>query len=355
MANTNIGLSFVNGLTAQYAGEAESWIRRKLASAFSDNEPVHVRFYYHDTGEEGGGSILKVLAKKTIRDAAAMATNEIQYQYQEALNEGINKMRKKLGLVKDGKKEWAAKKLIEDSAIDQHDKYGSIDGVEAVDAFGFKCSDALMLAIPIDYTITYKRERYDIPNSEPVKAMNKLIWSDCTALISVDSEKNLILTKVSGRDYTRKELVSNGDLNFSVSGHLMSNLPEVMPINEMQKFMQIMKYKGIVEVNNPIFGAYNVTKIVIKNFNITTKEGETDRQYYTFTAVGIQPDTEVQVKNDTIYVIDAALKETEGTDENKWKSLLAGKAEAIMNSSADLLNQATAYSFGKFDESMEGL
>lgn len=100
-----------------------------------------------------------------------------------------------------------------------------------------------------------------------------MVWYDTTALITINSDKNLIATRVTGRDYSRKELVSNGDIKFTVSGQITSGKPDIYPAEEMQKFYKIMQYKGIVKINNMVLDQLGITHIVIENFNVSPRQG----------------------------------------------------------------------------------
>lgn len=117
--------------------------------------------------------------------------------------------------------------------------------------WGNVCYDALMLSIPVANKIKVSVAEADFMSDH-------LVWYDTTALISLSSDKNLILTRVTCRDYSRKELVSNGDLNFSISGHITSGIPDIYPSAEVQKFRQVMQYKGIIEVNNEFLDQWGI-------------------------------------------------------------------------------------------------
>lgn len=209
------------------------------------------------------------------------------------------------------------------------------------DYMGYFCTDGLMLKTPskkpIKYDMHTQPERTEEANKislteDGVYSAKYLVWSDCTALVSINSDRNLILTKVAGRDYSRKELVSNGDINFSVSGHILSGIAEVYPEEKVKKFIQTMRYKGIVEVNNIILDQFNISKIVIKDFSLSPVEGDKSRQDYTFNAVGIQPDSEVQVDEDTLY-LDTYIKTTETNEaESKWAKFMKAAAQGAVQS-----------------------
>lgn len=126
---------------------------------------------------------------------------------------------------------------------------------------------------------------------------------DLAPKISESSKKNLVMTPVQGRDYSRKELVSGGDRTFSVSGNIVSNIIDRYPTNDVRKFINIMEYGGIVQVNNMIFGQFNVDRILIMDYRLEQTECK-NMQPYSFTCVAVEPDTDVVIESDTIDVIN---------------------------------------------------
>ena len=66
---------------------------------------------------------------------------------------------------------------------------------------------------------------------------------DLQPLIQVNSKNNIVMTTVQGRDYTRKEYISGGDLEININGKITSKYPDVYPDAEVSKFLKIMQYK----------------------------------------------------------------------------------------------------------------
>lgn len=148
------------------------------------------------------------------------------------------------------------------------------------------------------------------------------MWYDTTALITINSDKNLIATRVTGRDYSRKELVSNGDIKFTVSGQITSGKPDIYPAEEMQKFYKIMQYKGIVKINNMVLDQLGITHIVIENFNVSPRQGYKALQQYTFSAIGLQPENEIEISEDTISIIPQKNVSANDDDGSEWMKML---------------------------------
>ena len=352
MALANLGLSLTNGFANSATSMGNNWLQKNLANGFGRNQGA-VQFY---AKYEAGGSILNVLAKRLMGQAASMLKDEAMKQ----LKKGINKLLGKK--IDDEAQENAMTKLIENAQKNDDAKYGIMkvnngsNSVVAYDIYGNKCIDAIMLGIPVKDPIQYSttvnkksnsRNALDLGSNTSFQS-DTLVWYDPTALVTINSDRNLIITKVQGRDYSRKELVSNGDVNFTVTGHILSNMPEVYPAADVQKFIQIMQYKGIVKVNNLILDQFHIDGIVIKDFSLSPKEGYKSQQDYTFNAVGIMPTEEVKVTEDTINVIDNSLKKA-AKEKSPWQKLLDNQLEGLAQSATNAADQGLALATGMLD------
>lgn len=153
-----------------------------------------------------------------------------------------------------------------------------------------------------------------------------VFFIDLAPSISVSSAKNVILTPVQGRDFTRKELVSGGDLSFSVSGSIASHYNGVYPEAEVARFIQLMQYGGILNVNHLLFGQLNVTRVIIKDFSLEAQEYK-NIQPYSFSCVAIEPDEEVRVQQDTVSTLNYRLQASNLSGVHK--PLLERKAQEI--------------------------
>lgn len=199
------------------------------------------------------------------------------------------------------------KTLIENRIKRSDDAYGhvNIEGlgdVVATDINGKKVPEALILYYKGEQDIIVKEDT--INGDSVTKGTTKYVYFiDTAAEIVMGTAKNIVKTQVQGRDYTRKELVSGGDLNFSINGEAATDIPDMYPENEVQKLISIAEYGGIVNVNNLIFGQFNVNKILITDFHLEKQQCK-NIQPYTMSCVAIEPDTDVVVASDTIDLIN---------------------------------------------------
>lgn len=343
---SNFTWTVVDGFSAGLMGMGINYIQGKLANDGRDNG---LKFYYQ---EEMGGKIVNVLTRKLASDVMLAAQDLIVNEYRKLFEKK---------LVQDKRRSNAERqRIITENIVDDKNSFGYIEldnpehqRVVAYDDWGDVCVDAMMLAIPTKEDIVYTTNMWDEKeeagwaNYGDTIRGKKLVWYDTAALVNSNSERNILLNKVQGRDYTRKELIGNGDIHFSVQGHICSNMPDVYPKDEVRKFIQIMNYKGVVECNNPIVNLYGINKIVILNFNLPTREGFKSQQDYSFEAVGIQPDKEISVLQDTITIINQEMVKADNDDI--WTKLIKGKLEALKNQSVDALSQGLALGAGYLD------
>lgn len=363
----NLGLNIFDGVTAQAQGAATNWLKNKLGNGFKGSGGV--RFYYD---KNMGGGIINVVTKSILSTALKTLTDEALKQYHNLLFKGK---------VQDGSNSTNMVKIIsEGNEVDDSfvlptakdapgkfystGKYGVMtvnngqNTIVATDMYGERCVDAFMMGIPVKSGIEVRQQvRVDYatgtlkPYGENAFTSDTLVWWDCTAIITIQSQKNLIVTKVNGRDYSRKELVSNGDINISISGTMSSDLPEVYPTLEIQKFIRMMKYKGPIRVNSQYLSQFGIDRIIIQDFNMPQKRGFKNLQEYTINAIGLQPDKETLEIKDTIKTIDTAIMQQE-KEKSPWAKILDDRLDGLKRASEDVLSSGLSMASGMLEKSL---
>lgn len=368
----NLAITATKGSMASFIGGGWDYLQTKLANGKRD---TNCKFYYN----EAGGSVYQVIGRYLANGYVSGLSDMLKNNFNSWMD---GKKKKSV----NGEK-WVARELEKQTKESQ--EYGkmmvkSISGdkevaIYALDDWGGIATEALMLSIETDQNITIKQEfpQYKsiaVPNKKdyfkrdtwingsdsvsyreqaPEITRNEvtthsLVWYDTTALITINSEKNLISTKVQGRDYSRKELVSNGDINFTVSGQITSGLPDLYPVSEIEKFIRVMQYKGVVRVNNQVLDQFGITHIVITDFTITPKEGYKSLQQYTFRAIGLQPESEIEITEDTISILPQNVKVSE--DGNAWVDMFKDELDGLKGMAKDAFSQGVALSTGLLDK-----
>lgn len=349
--------SAVNGFSSNAISLGNSWLQKNIANGFSGSDGL--RFYYNK--DLYGGGVVNYLVKNTAMQLANTLKQKAIGELKSLANDLFTKKQE------EAHTGYAYSEIVKNAKDNDTKRYGAMpvnDGqnvIEAIDAYGNKCEDALMLAIPVKDKVVYftnvirstkkpekNKDGTDKLMSEQEWKNNNnitektiecktLVWYDNTAIINVSSDRNIVFTQVQGRDYSRKELISNGDIRFTVTGRLNSGMADVFPETQYQKFVQIMRYKGIVKVNNQILDQYGIDGIVIKDWNISSKEGCKSVQEYSFSAVGVMPKSEIKFIYEVIYKIDKGLLEVKR--QSKWERMLNKKLKGVTNSainSADM-------------------
>lgn len=270
-------------------------------------------------------SVAVHVVKRAAMQVVANEVNNLFPRYKRYLENDLRKTVLK-------QQEANYKKLIEKgrSVDEDFGKIYTSEGtlIEATNKYGELMPDSLMMHYDTEdsrsVTVNAQAGAFEINTKT-------LVHIDPIASITMQSSKNLILTTVQGRDYSRKELVSGGDLTFSVSGKVVGNDRDVYPFNDVQKLIQMLEYGGVVRVHNIKFKSFNVTQVIVKEFSLGESNCKNE-QPYTFSCVAVEPDEEVAVATDTIGVLNS---EISVSPMNKWyKMILNNKLSSIIADTA---------------------
>ena len=299
------------------------------------NGKRRVKFYYRRDNR----TFIQVLVDSALQHVSTELKNAmwkaVREKFQQKRKEeyaNIVQDRRKTNLVNNG-----AVQIRNYGVMNILDTNNKIRTILCKDIYGNDCSDGLMLKIPTKEEVQYKRYQNYVSHYDTVSISKEyeessfrskyLIWSDATSMINFQSNKNTIITQVVGRDYSRKELASNGDIKFSVSGHILSGMAEVFPTDQVQKFLQVMQYKGLVEINNILLDQFKIEKILILDYTLTPLEGTKSQVDYSFNAIGIQPRHEIEVSEDTLFLDDVVFNMQTPNEEDAWSKWFKAKAE----------------------------
>lgn len=150
---------------------------------------------------------------------------------------------------------------------------------------------------------------------------------DLQPLVQVTSKNNIVMTTVQGRDYTRKEYISGGDLEISITGKITSKYPDVYPDAEVSKFLKIMQYKGVLNCDHTMLRQFNIARLIILSYTLNTPEYR-NVQPYTINCVAVEPSDAIEIKIRDQEVVDEAIKHS-----NKWIKLVKFGTEVVDPSS----------------------
>ena len=122
----------------------------------------------------------------------------------------------------------------------------------------------------LELSISQEGKYYD--NSEckvlPNSQYGLVTFVDLGPQIQVGSRNNILLTQVQGRDYTRKEYISGGDLEITINGKITSKYPDVYPEAEVSRFIKLVQYKGVVDCDNTVLRQFNISQLIIQGYTL---------------------------------------------------------------------------------------
>lgn len=108
---------------------------------------------------------------------------------------------------------------------------------------------------------------------------------DAHAILKVNENKNILMTKVQGRDLTRKEYISGGDYMISITGKIVSPYQDVYPTEEVTKLLKILKHKGVIKCRSPFLDIFEVSTMIVLSYDFPQSAGFSNVQTYTINAV----------------------------------------------------------------------
>ena len=111
--------------------------------------------------------------------------------------------------------------------------------------------------------VYYDSQKHTVTTVEKGEAVK---FVDLQPEVSVSSKNNILLTPVQGRDYSRKELISGGDLEISITGKITSKYPDVYPEAEVSKFLKLMQFKCAINCDNTILRQFKISKLIVLDY-----------------------------------------------------------------------------------------
>lgn len=209
----NLSWNVTNGFMAGTMGAMFDTLQSKLANNGRDQK---VKFYWDYSR---GGAIYNVMARRLVGGAVSALSNEAMSAYKTLVGG------KKADIARTASEQWVQKAL--EAQKEDEKNYGMIkvndekNVIVAYDDWGDICRDALMLAIPVTKKVKMKGNigtadgegKFAKANGKEEISSDHLVWYDTTALINLSPDKELILTRVTGRDYSSKVVFESVSLH----------------------------------------------------------------------------------------------------------------------------------------------
>lgn len=111
-----------------------------------------------------------------------------------------------------------------------------------------------------------------------------------TVLITVSMVKNIVKTKVSGRNGTFKEYISDGDYRVDIRGVLVSPNSQVYPRDDIQTLKDLAELPEGVQASSDFLNLFGVKNLVIEQFTFPQNENDGyNTQPFTIKALSDEP------------------------------------------------------------------
>lgn len=181
-----------------------------------------------------------------------------------------------------------------------------------------------------------KEGTYYDPQSGKVEPNSKyglVTFVDLQPHVQISSKNNIVLTTVQGRDYTRKEFVSGGDLEFTVNGMITSKYPDVYPEAELSKFLKLIRYKGVIQCDHTVLRQLKISQLIVLSYSLPAATFR-NIQPYTLQCVAVEPSEAIELISKDAEVVDEAIDHT-----NKWIKWVRFGADVVDPASILKLNR----------------
>lgn len=109
-----------------------------------------------------------------------------------------------------------------------------------------------------------------------------------TFLITVSSQKNIILTPIQGLNNTVKEYISSNDDQILIAGTITGQ-NGIYPINAVNDLKQLLAAPVSFKVTNRYLQNLGIETIAITGYNLPQEEGGYSYQYFEITAISDVP------------------------------------------------------------------
>jgi hypothetical protein len=161
-------------------------------------------------------------------------------------------------------------------------EYGSIQVVTAEEV-----KATSMLGTPVLAQLSIEPGSYTLRENGVAKTIAYEGYTfPSTIIIEVERNKDIVKTKVAGRDYTVKELISWNDYAISIKG-IVASPPDrvVYPESEVRALRAIADVPAALKVNSRLLALLGINNIVIERLSLPARDGWVNVQVFTIDAV----------------------------------------------------------------------
>ncbi|WP_296946789.1 DUF6046 domain-containing protein [uncultured Dysgonomonas sp.] len=309
--------------------------RRALGLAYSVNKDGQVQYFSRN--------------KDTIKRAAIQTVSQAAYglvrSYPRYIRYYENQMREKQLSTNNtslANKNGEYYKLRQKQLGDQYSQANSGDiqliSSKTVVSSDKTHKDAIVGNVFVDFlNLSVSKSEYDKTFSSSKKSfkdtfntsidIDKIEFVDLHARVNITSKNNIIQTVVQGRDYSRKQFISGGDIEITVTGKIASKYPDIYPEEEVSKLIKLLQYKGVIKCSHTVLNQFNISQIIILSYSIPTSDMARNIQDYSFSCVAVEPDMPVELKLGSQEQAEVAIAQDNAA--SKWIKLVRYGSQII--------------------------
>lgn len=144
-------------------------------------------------------------------------------------------------------------------------------------------NDFLLYPLIID-PITYRKGEALIETDE---------FGFIVAEINIEKKKRVIVNELNFSDESIKEITGASDYNIDISGLLISDSFYEKPLDQINKFIELMKANITLPVTSTLLNNIGIRYIAIKNFKFNSNWKSKNTLPFTFTAVSDNPEAKI--------------------------------------------------------------
>jgi hypothetical protein len=140
--------------------------------------------------------------------------------------------------------------------------------------------------LPVFDVLTFAQKDYETLDREQITVDQ---FEMGCVLIEVSQHKEIVKTKITGRNGTPKEYIADGDYQISIKGVLAINGIDVFPEEVTQHLIEFCKVPESIQIGSSFLAMFGITDIVIEDYNFPREEGMRNIQKFTIEALSDSP------------------------------------------------------------------
>lgn len=153
-----------------------------------------------------------------------------------------------------------------------------------------------LFGTPIFDIVTIEKHSYTDPETGQAVANGEFDLE--LAIVEVTKPRNIVVTKIAGKNGTVKEFMSDDDYHITIRGSFVNSLAYSSPALLIRQFNKVTKSPLALSVNSNFLSYFEIFNIVIVDSKISQREGARNIVDYEIQALSDVP-FEIRQENET--------------------------------------------------------